>query len=296
MSSLNFPFWHTLAAETQNAYLIAESMKETGLSIGRTAFNMSKGTWTGARLSAGLTRFSTVMAEWGVTSAEAEAVIAHGARVAAATTTAAETGALMGALIAVGRWLGIKGAIAAGVAGAVVATVVLGGVTYVVANAAGELSADSPVLQGERITRRTDVEAGVEPSSSSSNVPAPLDADVPQLDEEAQQRYDEELRKQLGVMSETESDSGGEEADPDVRPPSRVYRELEDDDRDDDRHKKERHHDDDDPRKKKHDRDDDRRKKGDDHDDDHRKSRSSRDHGDDDNDDDDSRSSCSDDE
>jgi len=293
MPNISFPFWLTLSTETQDAYLIAESMKDTGLSIGRTAFNMSKGTWTGARLTTGLTRFSTVMTEWGVTSLEAEAVIANGLEVAAATTTVAETGVLMGALTAVGRWFGFKAAIAAGVAGVVVATVVLGGVTYVVANAAGEYSADDSVQEGQAMAGRTAPDGGIK--SSSSVVPPPVDADVPQLDDESRQQYDEELQRQLGAASG--GDGNSDDRQPSKARHARTNEEEDDDDGDDD-------DDDRDHRRKKVDDDDDHRSSrsrghgdDDDDDDDHHSSRSSK-HGDDDDDDDDRRSSsksCSDD-
>ena len=54
---VNLPFFGTISKEAYDAYLIAQYMlNNPGSTIGRAAFQLSKGTWDAARLANGLTK------------------------------------------------------------------------------------------------------------------------------------------------------------------------------------------------------------------------------------------------
>ena len=165
--SVELPFLATLSREAYDAYLIAQYMMQNpNVSIARAAFQLSKGTWDAARLSAGLAQVTAAMAETGGTGggfAAIEQVVQHGAEAAAAVeaeaaAAAASQGIVRRALTGVGRWIlrkiygdvAIGGAAALGM-GIVATTVVLGALTYAGATYIGSRAGDASVLPGARM-------------------------------------------------------------------------------------------------------------------------------------------------
>lgn len=164
---VELPFFATLSKEAHDAYLIAEYMlNNPGTSIGRAAFNLSKGTWDAARLANGLAKVTEAMEAVGSTGgdfARVQSVIAHGQEAIKAAELAAGaggSGVVTRVLTSIGRavlrLIGRQAVSTAGAmaAGAVVTTVVLGAAVYWGANYVGSRWGDSSVLPGPAMNRQ----------------------------------------------------------------------------------------------------------------------------------------------
>lgn len=158
---VNLPFLSTLSQEAYDAYLIAEyMMNNPGVSIGRAAFQLSKGTWDAARLANGMAKVTEALEAVGSTGgdfAKIQEVIAHGQKAIEAAELAAGaggTGIVTRVLTSIGRailrMIGRQAVTSAGAmaVGAVATTVVLGTVVYFGANYVGSRSGDASVLPG----------------------------------------------------------------------------------------------------------------------------------------------------
>lgn len=197
--ALNFPFLATLSNEARTALEIVQRVKETGETIGRASWHLTGKTWNAARLQTGLKTVTSAMSELGVASAEADALVAEGLQL---TTAAAEvtagTGGAVGLFSTIGSWLGLSGT-AATVAGVLVVTAVLGGVTYGAATYLGSKAGDKPVQAGPAAsgehTRKVDA-----PPESPGKSPDPYGVFVGG-------GYNEVIVGQLPVILEARSSS-----------------------------------------------------------------------------------------
>lgn len=154
----NYPFWQTMGQEAQTAYRIVEQMREAGETIGQASWRLTGHSWDATRLANGLSKISRAYAEVGFKYPEVEAVIAHGTEAvqAAGVTTAGGAGAgiVTRFLQGIGRMIGFgTGTTAATIAGAVVFTVVLGGITWGAANYLGSRAGDQPIQAGPRMSQ-----------------------------------------------------------------------------------------------------------------------------------------------
>jgi hypothetical protein len=168
--SVELPFLATLSKEAYDAYLISQyMMNNPNVSIARAAFQLSKGTWDAARLSAGVAQVTAAMAETGGVGggfAAIEQVVQHGTTAAAAVeaeaaaAAAASQGVVRRTLTGIGRWIlrkitgdaAVSSAAALGT-GVVVTTVALGVLTYAGATYIGSRSGDASVLPGARMSQ-----------------------------------------------------------------------------------------------------------------------------------------------
>ncbi|GAC1350229.1 MAG: hypothetical protein NVSMB27_30750 [Ktedonobacteraceae bacterium] len=166
---VNLPFWATLSEEARSAYLIAEyMMANPGITIGRAAFQLSKGTWDAARLARGLANVTKAIEAVGATGgdfAAIEQVVQHGTEAAAAADAAATAAAAAGqgvvrrVLTSAGRAIlrrvfgkvVVEGSALALGTGVLATTVVLGTAVYLGANFLGAHSGDSSVQPGQRM-------------------------------------------------------------------------------------------------------------------------------------------------
>src|SRR5262245_26303139 len=177
---VSLPFLATLSKEAQDAYLIAEYLlNNPGTSIGRAAFQLSKGTWDAARLANGLAKVTQGLKTVGSAGgdfARVQSIIAHGQKAVEAAELAAGaggTGVVTRVLTSVGRGvlrlLGRQAVSTAGAmaAGAVVTTVVLGAGTYWGANYLGSRSADASVLPGAAMNHQAPDEVQAPVSSAA---------------------------------------------------------------------------------------------------------------------------------
>jgi hypothetical protein len=160
--ALNFPFWGSLSEKAQITLRIAQRMKDTGETFGRASWHLTGKAWDAAKFQNGLTSVTSNMSELGVSSVEVDALVAEATAAAEATAVG---GGLMGLLTTIGEWLGLSGGTAA-VAGGLVVTAVLGGVTYGVSNYLGSISGDKPILAGTRMSKPK--AAGVEATSQGA--------------------------------------------------------------------------------------------------------------------------------
>lgn len=171
--SVSVAFLQTLSTEAQNAYQIAEyMMNNPGTSIGRAAFQLSKGTWDAARLSNGLSKVTTALETVGGTTGDyavVEQVVQHGneavkvVQLAEAAETAAGASRVTRILTWVGRgilrligWETVEGsalALGLGVAATLTLLAALAAATYFGANWLGSQMGDNPILAGSRMSQ-----------------------------------------------------------------------------------------------------------------------------------------------
>lgn len=161
---VELPFFGTVSKEAYDAYLIAQyMMNNPNVSIGRAAFQLSKGTWDAARLANGLAKVSEALKIAGGVGgdfAQVEAVIAHGQAAAAGTAGAGGAGIVTRVLTNVGRGVlrifgrqAVAGSAAALGTGILVTTAVLGTAVYFGANAIGSRSGDASIQAGSSMNR-----------------------------------------------------------------------------------------------------------------------------------------------